>query len=261
PAAATTPNFPASAKAPALQAAVTKAMADFPGRYSVVVHDLKTGQRWAVGEQERYHPASTLKLPVALYALEQHRAGKLGWYDLITYTKEDFESPGGGTLETAPFGSQYTVQDLVGRALRSSNNIAVNMLGRCLGWPNIRTWTQSIGAELYREADASPSATALSEVGWWLYLEKLSRVDPKKAELVLAPLREAEYTGRIAAGLPKGVPFAHKYGSYDGYYHDAGWIMGQKPFLLVILTEGAPEEEADAAIARTTAAIYQVMVQ
>jgi beta-lactamase class A len=252
---------PGWAKATQLQAAVAGATKDFPGRYSVVVQDLKTGQRWSVGADERYHPASTIKMPVSLYALEQHRAGKLGWEDLITYTQADFESPGGGAFETAPFGGRYPVSNLVGRALKYSNNVAVNMLGRHLGWQNIRDWTKRIGGELYRQPDGTPEVTPLSELGWWLHLEKLSRQDPKNAELVLQPLREVEYNGRIAAGLPKGVAFVHKFGSYDGYFHDGGWIMGEKPFLLVVMTHGAEEGEADQAIARVAAEVYKVMVQ
>lgn len=247
------------AKAPALQAAVEKSMADFPGRYAVVVHELKTGKQWTLNESDRFHPASTIKMPVTLYALDQFRAGKLGWQDLITYTEADFESPGGGAFETSPFGGRYPVENLVTRALRYSNNVAVNMLGRHLGWENIRKWSQTIGGELYREEDASPSVTAMSELGWWLHLERLSRLDPKSADLVLQPLRQVAYDGRITAGLPEGVQHVHKFGSYAGYYHDGGWIMTENPFLLVVLTHGAPEDEADAAIARVAGEIYEVM--
>jgi beta-lactamase class A len=255
------PKPPAWEKAPALQQAVSQAMAGFPGRYSIVVYDLKADKQFAVNETERFHPASTIKMPVALYALEQHRAGKLGWNDLIQYTEADFESPGGGAFEKEPFGGLYPVENLVGRSLRYSNNVAVNMLGRHLGWENIRAWTRSIDGELWREPDASPSVNALSELGWWRHLERLTRQDPKMAELLMAPLREVGYDGRIAAGLPDGVKFVHKFGSYDGSYHDTGWVMGDKPFLLIVLTHGATVDEADAAIAGVTKVIYEVMMQ
>ncbi|MDF2630295.1 MAG: putative beta-lactamase [Symbiobacteriaceae bacterium] len=253
------PPKPTWEKAPLLDAAVARAMQDFAGEYSVVVHDLASGEEWFVNPNRQYHPASTIKMPVTLYALEQYRAGKLDWQEMITYTQADFESPGGGAFETAPFGGRYPVENLVGRALRYSNNVAVNMLGRHLGWENIRTWTKSVGGDLMRGADGSPIVTAMSELGWWRHLEQVSRVDPKNAELILQPLREVAYDGRIAAGLPEGVKYLHKFGSYDGNYHDGGWIMGEKPFLLIVMTHGASVEAADAAIARVTAEIYNVM--
>lgn len=253
------PPKPVWEKAPALEQAVTRVMQDFSGDYSVVVHDLTSEEEWFINPYHRYHPASTIKMPVTLYALEQYRAGKLGWQDLITYTEADFESPGGGAFETSPFGGLYPVENLVGRALRYSNNVAVNMLGRHLGWENIRTWTRTINGDLMREPDGSPVVTAMSELGWWLHLEKLSRVDPKNAEMLLQPLREVAYDGRIAAGLPEGVKYLHKFGSNEGNFHDGGWIMSEKPFILVVMTQGGREDEADAYIAKVTAAIYDVM--
>jgi beta-lactamase class A len=255
----TPPEPPKWTKAEPLAEAVTQAMSGFPGRYSVAVHDLVSGEQWILNGEEKYHPASTIKLPVALYALEQYRQGKLRWDDLITYTPADFESPGGGAFETAPFGGQYPVSNLVERALKHSNNVAVNMLGRHLGWENIRQWTRTIGGDLWREESGMPSVTVRAELGWWLHLERLSREDPESAELLLKPLREVPYRGRIAAGLPDGVPYLHKFGSYDGNFHDGGWVLGDHPFLLVVMTSGATEGEADAAIAKVTGAIYRVM--
>lgn len=246
-------------KAAVLEAAVQKSMADFPGRYSVVVHELPSGKAWSLNADARYHPASTIKMPVVLYALEQHRAGKLGWQDLITYTEADYESPGGGAFEQAPFGGRYPVENLVNRAIKYSNNVAVNMLGRHLGWNNIRAWTRTMNGELYRLSDGMPEVTPMSELGWWLHLNRVAHEDPTRAELVLRPLREVEYDGRIAAGAPAGVKYLHKFGSFDGNYHDAGIIYAERPFVLVVMTDGATVDEADAAIAAVTAAICKVM--
>lgn len=238
-------------------------MQGFPGRYSVAVHTLESDKEWTLRPDERYHPASTIKMPVALYALEQFRAGKLGWQETIQYTRADFESPGGGTFETSPFGGWYTVENLVGRALRYSNNVAVNMLIRRLGRANIEAWSQTIGGDLrWRPDDRMPEVTAMSEVGWWRHLHRLSQQDPQNAEKLLQPLREVAYDGRIAAGLPQGVKYLHKFGSFDGHYHDGGIIYAEpEPFVLVVMTGGAQEGEADAAIARVAAEIYKVLAK
>jgi len=246
-------------KAAPLEAAVTQAMKGFSGRYSVVVHDLTTGKQWSRNAAERYHPASTIKMPVTLFALEQYRAGELKWDDYIEYTPADFESPGGGAFETSPFGGWYPVENLVGRSLRYSNNVAVNMLGRHLGWRNIEAWTRTIGGDLNRTEAGSPEVTPMSELGWWLHLERIAREDPKAAELLLTPLREVAYDGRIAAGLPEGVPYLHKFGSLHPNFHDGGWIMGPKPFLLIVMTGDTSEQDADTYIPAVAAAVYKVM--
>ena len=234
-------------------------MSDFPGRYSVAVQDLTTGERWVLGADDRYHPASTIKMPVTLFALNQYRSGKLRWSDVIEYTRADFESPGGGAFETAPFGGLYPVENLINRALMYSNNVAVNMLGRHLGWNKIREWTRTIGGDLYRREDGAPEVTVLSELGWWLHLNQLMRQEPKAADLIVGPLRKVAYAGRITAGLPSGTDHLHKFGSYNGNFHDGGVIFTERPYALVIMTGGAREYEADAAIARASAAVYKVM--
>ena len=63
--------------------------------------------------------------------------------------------------------------------------------------------------------------------------------------------------GRTSAGLPEGVPHLHKYGSYGGNYHGSGITYGGRPFILVVMTDGAPLAEADAAVARVTASVYR----
>lgn len=248
------------AKAPDLLAGVTEAFRGFSGTWSVAVIDLTTGNRWSVKGDLRYHPASTIKMPVTLYAMTQQKAGRLKWSDVIQYTEADFESPGGGAFETSPFGGWYPVENLVNRSLIYSNNVAVNMLGRHLGWQNVRDWTKTIGGELYREADASPSTTALNELNWWRHLYQVSLDDPKTAALILDPLSKVEFDGRIAAGLPSGLRFVHKFGSLDGNYHDGGivWADGA-PYALVIMTNGAEVDEAETYIPLATAAIHKVM--
>lgn len=247
------------AKAPALASAVAEAMTGFSGEYSVAVQDLKSGEHWVLNGDQWYHPASTIKMPVTLYALDRYRAGKLSWQQGITYTEADYESPGGGAFETAPFGGVYPVENLVNRALMYSNNVAVNMLGRYLGWGNIREWSRTIDGELARLDDGTPQVKVTSELGWWLHLNQVSQEDPKTAELILTPLRNVAYDGRIPAGLPKSVSYLHKFGSYDGYFHDGGIVYAERPYALVVLTHGASEGEADEAIAQLSAAVYQVM--
>jgi len=217
------------AMAAAIEQAVRTGMKDFPGQYSVIVHDLTTAERWTLNADDFYHPASTIKLPVALYALNKHMAGELSWQQMIQYTEADFESPGGGLFETSPFGGYWPVENLVNRALMYSNNVAVNMLGRYLGWNNIRAFTRSIDGELYRLSDGTPQVSANSELGWWLYLHHLSSQHPTKAELLVRPLQEVGYHGRIGAGLPSGVSYLHKFGSYEGYNHDSGIVYAERP--------------------------------
>lgn len=253
------PALPPVAVPGTLESTVAQAFQEFSGTWGVAVTDLQSGKLWAVRGDQRFHPASTIKLPVTLYAMTQEKAGLLHWDDAIQYTEADFESPGGGAFEQAPFGGWYPVENLVNRALIYSNNVAVNMLGRHLGWQKIRDWTKTIGGELYREEDGSPSTTPLSELAWWRYLYETSQKDPTTAALVLDPLHQVAYDGRIGEGLPPGTAYVHKFGSLEPFFHDGGIVWAKKPYALVIMTDGGTEEEADVYIAAVTKAIHGYM--
>lgn len=241
-----------------LQQAVTESMAGFSGRYSVAVTDLAGNRAWYYAPEARYHTASLVKVPVALHAFAQHRAGRMSWDSTIAYLSSDYE-PSDSRLGVPQPGDELPVGLLVDAALRKSDNIAVNMLGRHFTWDAVRAFTRTISAELERGQNGEPLATVKAAAAWWQHLARIARADAEAEQALLEPLRRATYRGRISAGLPGGTPHAHKYGSFGSAYHDSGLIEVPHPYVLVVMTEGATEAEASAAIARVTAAVHRVM--
>ncbi|MCG0238931.1 MAG: class A beta-lactamase-related serine hydrolase [Firmicutes bacterium] len=245
-------TLPAAPRWRPLAEAVARARSGFSGRLSVVAVDLETGDRWEYRATDAYHPASTIKVPVALFALAEARAGRLRWDDPVQLAEADFEPPLGALADVSP-GTAVPVGRLVDLALRESNNTAVNALGRHLGWGRIREFARSIGGGF----DRGPLATPRAAAAWWLYLWKLRQTAPEEAELLVAPLRKATYRGRIAAAVPPGVEVWHKYGSYLGYEHDTGIVLGPRPFLLVVYTGDGKPGEADKVIVAITRGAWQ----
>jgi beta-lactamase class A len=87
-------------------------------------------------------------------------------------------------------------------------------------------------------------ATARSLMTVLAALSESSAVSKAACEEMLGVLRAQKFNEGIPAGLPKGVTVAHKTGSFQGVYHDAGVVelSGRKPFVLVVLTRGIQEE-------------------
>lgn len=247
---------------PALPPAMHAALAAFGDRYSIVLVDLVTGRRWSHNADAAYHPASLVKLPVSLYVEHLVAAGELTWDTPFTYTEADVDTHG-GPLAELPFGSAVPLAQLVDESLRHSNNVAVNILGRSLGWENVRRFAATVAGAF----QPGPQATANAVAGWWLYLWDLEQREPERARHVLQPLAETPYLGRLAAGTPDGVAVVHKYGSYLGFEHDAGIVRGERPYLLVVMTgqevaageEGRAAIDADLAIARAASAAWEYM--
>lgn len=240
---------------------VTSIAEEFSGRISVVAIDLTTGDRYGYREHDRYLPASTFKLPVTLCVLEAIRKKELSWDTLITYTPDDYDSVGAGGFADAPFGGKYPVRNLVNRSLISSNNVAVKMLARTLTWEGLRACTRAMGGEVTRTEEGSTPVSASDEAAWWLTLWKIYQESPQQAENLLQPLRQVTYRGRIVAGTPSSAVVTHKFGTYDTYEHDGAIIWAKRPYLLVVMTHGATEWEANTAIEQVAAAAWQAMME
>jgi beta-lactamase class A len=52
----------------------------------------------------------------------------------------------------------------------------------------------------------------------------------------------------IPAMLPPGLVVAHKPGDITNIHHDAGIVLGPRPFVIVVLTRGIPETTVSAGL-------------
>lgn len=235
--------------------------ADYPGRLSVVAVDLTSGSRYEFRPSDPYLPASTFKLPVTLCVLEEIAAGSLAWDTPVTYTQEDAEPVGAGGFATSPIGSKWSVRNLVDRSIISSNNVAVKMLARTLTWDGLLNCTTEIGGPVTRTEDGSTPVTASYEAAWWMHLWRTSQERPELAEELLRPLRQVTYYGRIQAGTPRPDLVTHKFGTYAGYDHDGAIVWAERPYILVVMTHGSSEYQADVAIERIAAAAWTAVME
>jgi beta-lactamase class A len=67
---------------------------------------------------------------------------------------------------------------------------------------------------------------------------------PAATEEMVDILSEQEFNDAIPAGLPPGIPVAHKTGWITAVDHDGGIVLppGGSPYVLVILTRGVEDE-------------------
>lgn len=234
--------------------------AAFPGRISVVAVDLRTGLRYGYREQEEYLPASTVKVAVALCYQQAVARGEYAWDTPIAYTEPDYDPDEPTNMDGAPFGTTYSVRELVGSALTYSSNVALRMLTRTLTAEKMLDCTQSMGGAVTRGPEGSTPVRAEAAAAWWQALWNLKQSDPAAAETILEPLRNAEYRGRILAGTPQPDLVTHKFGSVDDTFHDTAIVWGDRPYILVVMTQGAAtEEQADDAIAAVAAAAWNAI--
>jgi beta-lactamase class A len=130
---------------------------------------------------------------------------------------------------------------------RSDNNVFKELVTK-FGKTTIQNYINSLGME---NTSIEKNSTTSSEIGnIFLKLYK------DRNEKILGYLTDTIFEKWLKAGVPEGIKVSHKYGREVGVVNDAGIIYSKSPFILVIMTQGVNELEADRLIPDLTKMIY-----
>lgn len=225
-----------------------------------------------------YHAASTMKVPVLIELFRQARAGILALDDQIPVVNE-FHSIVDGSpfkLDTGDesdaevykhIGGRMSYRDLAEAMITVSSNFATNLIIEHLDAKNIQKTTDAIGASgmhvlrgveddkaFQMGLNNSTTARALLTV-----METIAHgkaVDKGASDDMIAILKRQKFNDRIPAGLPPGIPVAHKTGEITKIQHDAAIVYAGRPFALVVLVRGLQDAKQGSAL---TADITRVL--
>jgi len=87
-----------------------------------------------------------------------------------------------------------------------------------------------------------------------LYSEKL--INPQNTKKVFDSLTETAFEDWLAAGIENEVTVAHKYGREVHVVNDAGIVVSTNPFIVVIMSKGVVESEADEVFPSLSKIVY-----
>ncbi|MCC5911002.1 MAG: serine hydrolase [Clostridiaceae bacterium] len=108
------------------------------GTVGLYIKHLGSGEELVINQDERFHAASIIKIPILWEALRQVDVGDKSLQDKIPLRKE--EKVGGcGVLSLLHDGIEVTLEDLLHLMIDVSDNTATNMLIDYLGKDHINT--------------------------------------------------------------------------------------------------------------------------
>jgi beta-lactamase class A len=239
------------------------------GVYGLYIIRLENGSSYGVNEFEIFEAASLIKLPVMAAMYMQTESGDL---DLETkHTLEADDKVGGaGSLINRPVGYTLTYKDLVRLMGKQSDNTAFNIARNILGDDEIEI---VIGRTGMVSTSLSENETTPYDVG--TFFEELWReniVSEESRDAMLEFLTDTIYEDHLAAGIPDDIQVAHKYGREVHVVNDAGIIFadepsgsetlqGRRPFIIVIMSKGVVESEADEVVPELAGMVYEVEVE
>ena len=205
-------------------------------------------------------PQQTVR-PAYLYTAASR--GELSLDDEITMRASDVWAEGTGVLYRYPVGHTMTLRECARFLIKESDNTAEVMLNRYL--------EEEIEAELDRIGARStsywmPNTTTPNDV--LLVLKAIadrSYTSPELSAEMLDVMTGTAFEDRLPRPLPDGARVAHKIGSYESTFSDAGIVLsaersgvGQE-YYIVVVSEGAPEGEARQTIQEVSLAAYRAL--
>ncbi len=243
-------------------AEVALALVTLDGRSSILIDP-----------DRQFHAASTMKLPVMIELFRQAQAGLLSLDDPLPIRNSfhsivdgsEYKLSAGDDSDKAVYaaeGKTLTLRQLCEAMITVSSNYAANLLIERLGVENIRTTVSRLGAggmhvlrgvEDQKAFDKGLNNTT-SARALLVLLEALARgraVGPAADAEMIAILKRQTLDDAIPAGLPPGIPVAHKTGTITRIHHDAGIVYAARPYVLVVLVRGIDDEKKSAALIAT----------
>ncbi len=250
-----------------IEALISKSGADV----AVAFRTLDGREELLIQPDVDYHAASTMKVPVLVELFRQARAGTLKLDDQIPVANQ-FHSIVDGSPFTLDVGDDsdadvykhagggMSYRDLAEAMITVSSNFATNLIIERLGVKNIQRTTDALGAtgmhvlrgvedDKAFQKGLNNTTTARALLTLMEAIAKGQAVDKASSDEMVAILKRQKFNERIPAGLPPGIPIAHKTGEITKIQHDAAIVYAERPFALVILVRGLQDSKEGSALA------------
>ena len=266
-----------------LRARIERRIAEVAGATAgVAFRDLSRNDTLYIGADERFHAASTMKVPVMIELFRRIERGQISLSQSITL-KNEFSSIVDGTpysLDASDdsdslvyrwIGTAVSVHDLLEHMITRSSNLATNTLIGLVGAAKANATAHELGAKDIQvlrgveddkayAAGMNNTTTARDLAVLMAAIETGKAASPASTDSMRAVLSRQEFNDEIPAGLPPGTRVAHKTGQITGHLHDAAIVypQGRGPYVLVVLTRGILDEKvARSLIADISRLVYE----
>ncbi|MGT2667468.1 serine hydrolase [Streptococcus rifensis] len=205
--------------------------------YGIYVQQLDTGSTAGINEDKWMYSASTAKLPVLYMAQEQLNTAKIKLSDKLKYSEEvhrfkgAYQPSGAGSMPKKADNKEYTIEHLIQKTAKESDNVASNILAYHL--------TDQFNATYYQTIDRVTGTS-------WEMTKKDGTA--KMAGLVMAALYDLDPNGTVLEALSAtafdkeriskniDVKVAHKIGDAYDFRHDVAIVYADSPYVISIFT-------------------------
>ena len=234
-----------------------------------------------INVDEKFHAASTMKVPVMIELFKQASEGKINLNDSMVL-KNEFKSIVDGSLYSMDIsddsddilykqiGTKVALKDLIHSMVTISSNLATNVLielvdakkttatMRDLGAKNIKVLRGVEDQKAYDQG-LSNSTTARDLMVIMAAIANKTAGNQNDCDAMLTILKDQQHKDLIPVYLPKDVVVAHKTGSITGVHHDASivYLPDGRAYVLVLLSKNLKDfDQGTDQLAKISKTIY-----
>lgn len=238
---------------------------------SFYLKELNTGAWIGVDEREKFAPASLLKIPLAMayFKIAEHDPSYLN--KKIKYVTAASGAYYGAKQNIAPEnklieGEEYTLDDLVKRVILYSDNQAQYLLFQNIQGDEVDSIYSDLGISLPKQGESEDFISVRDYASFFRILYNASYLDKDMSEKLLELLSNASYDDGLAAGLPKEIKIANKFGERGVFgsnmmqFHDCGIVYyPAKPYLICVMTRGKDLYNQQAAVRQISKIVFDAI--
>lgn len=202
------------------------------GTVSFSYEDLYSGLHISYNENQQYFAASTIKAPVVIYIYHLYLNNKIDLNQVITYKPHHYVE-GSGSIQKEPYGTQYTIKQLIEKTIKDSDNVAYKMLTTIINTQDVKQFWKNLGADtfwannkIWSQSNSKDSLIYMKE------LYKLTENNPNISEELLKLYFES--VCRLININNKNIKIAHKSGWNSASIHDMAIVYNSEPYVLSI---------------------------
>lgn len=236
---------------------------------AVYFRDLNNGPWLGINEKEYFTPASLMKVPLMIAVLKNQEVEPGFLKKKIAYHSPVTLSQNIGEKMNFVDGKEYTIEQYMEYAITYSSNEAAEYLVENVNGEILKKVFHDFGVPDPALGQEENYMSVQSYAAFFRILYNASYLEKADSEKALSILSRSKFQAGLVAGLPKGVPVAHKFGErkyIDGaneikQLHDCGIVYSSKGnYLLCVMTRGNDFDKQKDLIKDISKAVYENFV-
>lgn len=239
-------------------------------KISVYYRQLNNGHWIGVSENDKYSPASLLKLPVLIAAIKHLEANPdfLKMKVLVENTQESYLQSLGNNNFNLVKGQEYTIEDLLEFMIVYSDNQSKDLILQRIPTQTIQNVFYDLGIDIFKYQNFEKSLSVKEYASYYRILYNATYLSKDNSHKALELLTRTRFKLGLVAGVPSDVTVAHKFGERDfgvgrqKQLHDCGIVYCQgNPYIICIMAVGQDFDKLEKAISNLSNRIYKLSLK